>query len=187
MEQIEIKGFISTDYHVNEAYEALRNNLLFLEKDIKIVGITSFNKDDKKSVVSLNLAIALAKAGRKVVLIDSYFLYNITPMEENLCKTDFENLDIIISNKAIQKPTVRIDIEKSSELMEKLSQSYDYILLELPLIDDVLNVMETVKFCEGIVVMIEANTVSYQACRKYKEKLELTGIPIIGAILLGGS
>ncbi|MDO9558560.1 MAG: AAA family ATPase [Syntrophales bacterium] len=58
-----------------ENYRALRTNFNFLsvEKDIKSVTFTSTYPEEGKTSVTCNLAITMAQAGRKVLLIDGDF------------------------------------------------------------------------------------------------------------------
>ncbi len=58
-----------------ESYRALRTNINFvkLEKDIKTIVFTSSSPQEGKTTVSSNLAIAMAQAGNKVLLVDGDF------------------------------------------------------------------------------------------------------------------
>ncbi len=58
-----------------ESYRALRTNINFvkLEKDIKTLVFTSSSPQEGKTTVSCNLAIAMAQAGKKVLLVDGDF------------------------------------------------------------------------------------------------------------------
>lgn len=58
-----------------ESYRALRTNINFvkLEKDAKTIVFTSSSPQEGKTTVSINLAITMAQAGNKVLLIDGDF------------------------------------------------------------------------------------------------------------------
>lgn len=58
-----------------ESYRALRTNINFvkLEKDIKTIVFTSSSPQEGKTTCSCNLAIAMAQAGNKVLLVDGDF------------------------------------------------------------------------------------------------------------------
>ena len=56
-----------------EAYRSIRTNIDFLRRsrNVQVIQITSPYSGDGKSASASNLAISLAKAGRKVLLIDA--------------------------------------------------------------------------------------------------------------------
>ena len=58
-----------------ESYRALRTNINFvkLEKEIKTIVFTSSSPQEGKTTCSCNLAIAMAQAGNKVLLVDGDF------------------------------------------------------------------------------------------------------------------
>ena len=58
-----------------ESYRALRTNINFvkLENDIKTILVTSSSPQEGKTTASINLAITMAQAGNKVLLVDGDF------------------------------------------------------------------------------------------------------------------
>jgi capsular exopolysaccharide synthesis family protein len=58
-----------------ESYRALRTNINFvkLQKEFKTIVFTSSSPQEGKTTISINLAIAMAQAGQKVLLIDGDF------------------------------------------------------------------------------------------------------------------
>ena len=59
------------DYSANESYKSLRTNLLFCGEDKKVIAVTSCTPNEGKSSVTMNLAVSMAEAGKKVILIDA--------------------------------------------------------------------------------------------------------------------
>src|SRR5206468_6638960 len=57
----------------SEAYRSIRTNIEFLRRsrNVQVIQITSPYSGDGKSASASNLAISLAKAGRRVLLIDA--------------------------------------------------------------------------------------------------------------------
>ena len=70
MVNVEIKTQ-KLDYSGAEAYKSLRTNLQFCGEDKKVIAITSCTPNEGKSSVTMNLAVSLADAGKKVLLIDA--------------------------------------------------------------------------------------------------------------------
>ena len=70
MENVEIK-VQEMDYSGTEAYKSLRTNLQFCGEDKKVIAVTSCTPNEGKSSVTMNLAVSMAEAGKKVILIDA--------------------------------------------------------------------------------------------------------------------
>ena len=70
MQKVEVTSKYSDNYQVNEAFKALRTNILFCGSDIKVIVVTSCQPSEGKSSVSAETAIAMAQMGKKVLLID---------------------------------------------------------------------------------------------------------------------
>ena len=58
---------------VQEAYKALRTNLMFSlpGNESKVIGVTSALQHDGKSINAVNMAISFAQLGKKVVLVEA--------------------------------------------------------------------------------------------------------------------
>ena len=59
------------EYYTEEAFKSLRTNLQFCGEDKKVIVVTSCTENEGKTQIALNLAISLAEANKKVVLIDA--------------------------------------------------------------------------------------------------------------------
>src|SRR5262249_15357296 len=109
-----------------EAYKALRTNLEFLRRNqrLEVIMVTSPTASDGKSTTSSNLAISLAHAGRRVLLVDadlrkpsldsiyglrrdrglSHVLRDLMPMSRVVQRTSVENLDFIATGPEVPNP-----------------------------------------------------------------------------------
>ena len=109
-----------------EYYNALRTNIQFLGKDIKVIALTSTSENEGKSTVSVNIAISLAELGYKTILVDAdtrksvmagrfkftnkitgltSYLSGVSAIEDVIYETDVENLNIIPAGKVPPSPT----------------------------------------------------------------------------------
>ena len=72
MEQVEPKlnkKLISPE--TEEYYNAIRTNILFSGKDLKVIAVTSTKDNEGKSTVAMNIAASLAALGKRTLLIDA--------------------------------------------------------------------------------------------------------------------
>ena len=126
---------------------------------LKTILVTSTLPGEGKSWVTSNLAVTFAQAGKKVVLIDAdmrkgrqYTIFGVSPIPglsnylsgmdsdyndvgtENLSnfvqKTDIENLSIISAGNVPPNPSELLIMTKMEELLDKLKESYDIIIID---------------------------------------------------------
>ena len=71
MQNIMIRAMEKLDFRAKEAYKSLRTNLEFSGADVKVVALTSCTEDEGKTSTSFQLAVSLAEAGKKTILVDA--------------------------------------------------------------------------------------------------------------------
>jgi capsular exopolysaccharide synthesis family protein len=208
MENIESSRLIHINKNAEEVYEILRNEIQFYGRGMKIIGVTSCCKEKGKSIVSLNLAVSIAETGKKVIYIDtdickqtsnetaavdetvkglSDYLISGASKDEIIYHTDIDHLDLIFSGSYQTKAPVISGIEKIEELIKEEEENYDYIIVETPPNDVAMDGAEIAKVCDGMVLVLKANAVSYKLGRETRNKLEMIRCKILGAVLLQGA
>lgn len=203
MVNIEIKE-IEQEYNVLEAYKTLRTNLQFCGIDKKVIAITSCIAGEGKSTVALNLSIALAETGKKVILVDadlrksemlrrtsvktdikglSFYLSNQSCLDDVICSTNIDNLHIIYSGPVPPNPSELLGSIYFKNMITTLSQSYDYVLIDTPPLGSVIDSVVVAEVSDGSILVMESETISYRFAREIKMQLEKSNCPILGVIL----
>lgn len=204
MKTVEINKLVRLDFQGREAYKTLRSNIQFCGSDIKIIGLTSCIPNEGKSSVSLNLAISMAEAGKKTVFVDAdlrksvlvgryrinqslrglaHYLSGINSKDDIIYQSNIDNLYMIFSGPVPPNPSELLGGEKFTDLIKKLSEEYDYVIIDTPPLGSVIDSAVIAKVCNGMILVIEANNISYKFAQKVKQQLEMTGCPILGAVL----
>ncbi|MGP1608587.1 MAG: polysaccharide biosynthesis tyrosine autokinase [Clostridium sp.] len=187
-----------------EHYNRIRTNIQFSGSDMKTILITSSKESEGKSSVSLNLAVAFAKIGANVLLIDAdirnsvlvgrvkakqringltSYLSGVSTIEETIYGTDVENLDIIPSGKYSPNPTNLLQNSKIDKMLEIFKEVYDYIIIDTAPIGLVVDAAILAKKCDGAILVTEAGRIQKKELKKAKQDIELTGIKFLGIIL----
>lgn len=194
-------------YKTTEAYKALRTNIMFSGSDVKVVVITSCSPDDGKSYVSRNLAVSLAQAGKKVLMIDadlrksamsgnieaddevlglSHFLTGQAELSDVVMQNkDCENLCAIFAGTFPPDPSELLGGEEFRGLIEKAREDFDYVIIDTPPLGAVIDSAVVSSLADGIALVIRARRTSYRLAQGVKEQLEKTGCRILGVILNG--
>ena len=140
---------------MEEVFRAIRTNLLFmLEKDQKVILVTSSIPKEGKSFIAANLAVSLAFLGKKTLIVGmdirkpglnrtfgfssrSHGITNylIKPEEVNIFDMIIDsdispNLYILPGGSVPPNPTELVSRPIFDETMEMLKKHYDYIILD---------------------------------------------------------
>lgn len=140
---------------LSEAFRILRTNLGFMlsqAQDHKIITLTSFNIGAGKTFVSVNLAASLVQTKKKVLILDldlrkgkmsemahskhvkgvAHYLSNPSIVVDDLILRDAfgEGLDLIPIGVIAPNPTELLLSRRLDELMDRLRELYDYIIVD---------------------------------------------------------
>ncbi len=199
LEKINRLGFRS-----NEAYKLLRTNIQFCGNDIKTVCFTSCLPNEGKSSVSFYTAVSFAESGKRTLFIDAdlrrsvtvgrykpdkavlgltHYLSGQNELKEVLYRTNLSNLDIIFTGPVSPNPAELLGSEYFNELIRLLREEYDYIIIDTPPLASVVDGAIVSEYCDGLVLVIEANVVSYKLAQKVMKQLEMGKCRILGAVL----
>lgn len=193
------------EYQIEEAFKALRTNILFCGEEKKVIAISSCTPNEGKSKVSLQLSMALAEAGKKTVLIDadmrksvlvgetrpseqklqglSHYLSGQTPLQDVVYMTDFPNLFIVYAGPFPPNPSELLSSKQFRGMLQALRKVYDYIIVDTPPLGNVIDGAVIAKNCDGVVLVIESGAVSYRFAQNVKAQLERSDSPILGVVL----
>ena len=204
MLQVNFQNLPKLSFRVNEAYKSLRTNIQFCGSGVKMICITSCLPNEGKSNVSFNLATSLAECGKKVIFIDAdlrrsviigrykpdqavvgltHYLSGQNKIDEILYETNIDNLDIIFTGPVPPNPSELLASDNFSDLIKIFRKVYDYIIIDTPPIGSVIDSAIVAQKCDGVVLVIESNTVSYKFAQRAIRQLEKSQSKILGAVL----
>lgn len=136
---------------ISEVFRLLRTNIQYINKDEKSTAImlTSTTPANGKTFVTANLAITLAQANKRVILVDSDIrkprLHKVFELENTvglsdylrnssdglyIRKTNIENLSIVTAGTMVNNPSELIGQEKFKKTIEALKEKYDYVIID---------------------------------------------------------
>ncbi len=195
----------SANFRAAEAYKTLRSNIQFCGADNKVILLTSSIPNEGKTTVSIMLAAAFAEMGKKVLLIDadlrksvlmkklqinvkrlrglSHYLSGQQELSDVIYVTNVPNLHLVLTGPVPPNPAELLGSELMGRTLEALRRVYDYILIDTPPLGSVIDSAVLAQYCDGAVLVIDADTVSYRLAQKVKDQLEKSGCRILGAVL----
>ncbi|MEN8148046.1 MAG: polysaccharide biosynthesis tyrosine autokinase [Campylobacterota bacterium] len=169
----------TTRSQFEEAMRVLRTNLQFVggAKKSKIVALTSSISGEGKTTIAVALSKIVAATGKKVIVLDldmrrsrmheefsisnkvgvSSILSGHDTLDDVIQAEVEENLDVITAGPKPPNPSELLVTSGFDELIEKLSESYDYIILDTPPIGLVTDAMILLKMADVGLIVTRAN------------------------------
>ncbi len=204
VKKIDLTAFKDAKSPVTEAYRTIRTNLRFsgVDKEIKVVEITSAVPNEGKSTVLASLAIVMAQAGNRVLLVDCDFrnptqhkLFALPNKGVSNCiargedyheiiqHIDQENLDILTSGPVAPNPSEILMSNRMQAFLEAAREEYDYVLLDTPPVMPVTDAAALSSKTDGVMLVIASGEDKPELVKSAKTRLEQAGANVLGCIL----
>ena len=194
-------------FKVAESYKTIRTNMMFsiIKSGCKTIVISSSQPNEGKSTGTVNIAISLAQANFKVLLIDTdlrkpkvhrfldisntpgltNYLGGMNKITDVLHTTQYANLNVICAGVLVPNPSEILASEHMSDLLKSLEAQYDYILLDSTPLNVVSDALPLIKNSDGVILMVRDGLSTYTELTKTVRKLEMIDAKILGLVLNG--
>jgi polysaccharide biosynthesis transport protein len=193
-----------------EAYRALRTNITFsrIDRAPQVLVVTSALPGDGKSTTSSNLAITLAQQGARTLLIDAdlrkgilhrvfgldrhepgltHVLLGRADLKEAVQRIDVGNedihLDMLCSGLFPPNPAELLGSERTSELLGRLRESYDAIVIDAPPLAAVTDAALLGAFADATILVTRFGVTDKGALQFAANQLHRVRAPIGGVVL----
>lgn len=194
----------NSPFAMKEAYNAIRTKLMFTGKGEKcpVFAVTSSMMHDGKTTNSVNLAISIANAEKKVLLIDAdlrkptvhrYFsLENKDGLSEILAgltneirirNTDTENLKVLTSGQIPPNPAELLGSEQMDTLLEYVRNYFDYVIIDTPPTNVVTDATILAEKITGYVFVVQGGKNHFNDVSYALETLKQVNGRVVGMIL----
>ncbi|MEB3369998.1 polysaccharide biosynthesis tyrosine autokinase [Saccharopolyspora mangrovi] len=188
-----------------EAFAQLRTNLEFLGVDSRprIVAVTSAAAGEGKSITSCNLAIALARAGRRVLLIEAdlrrpacsrylgvdgtvgltnLLAGNVEP-EEAIQRWGEEGLMFLSSGWSVPNPSELLASRKCQDFLREMREQYDTVVLDLPSLLPTADAAVLAGRADGVILLARHRHTRAKQIRRAVDALTKVNAHLLGCAL----
>lgn len=200
------KILLQPDSREAEAYRTIRTAVLFgaAPEGAKTLLITSPAAGDGKSTLVSNLAIALANAGQKTLILDADFrkpmqhaIFGLDPHERCLSDvfagvmtlaaavqpTGIEGLHVLTGGYRIPNPAEVLNSRQFSQLLTCLTEVYERIVIDAPPVTAVTDAQILGALCDATVLVLRADKSSRSVALHAIDALQSVGTRLLGVVV----
>ncbi|RNC86074.1 MAG: polysaccharide biosynthesis tyrosine autokinase [Balneola sp.] len=190
---------------ISEAYRRLRINVVYANPDKvhRVIMVTSATKGEGKSTLAANLAVTFSEAEKSVLLIDldlrrptqhkifgenrepglTDSLFETIKISDITRETIAPNVDLITVGKKTPEPATVLDSKRLKQLIDKLSERYDHIILDTAPYGIISDSASLLRLVDGIVVVSRFNVTTKRELKYTLEGLNHLNADVLGVVL----
>ena len=188
-----------------EAYRTLRTNIQFssLDKPLHTLLATSTAPDEGKSTTVANLAVTMAQAEQRVILVDCdlrrptlHTLFEL-PNDEGLTSmilanddhtlplqsTGVQGLRVLTSGPLPPRPADILGSRRMEAIIERLRAEADVVLFDTPPVIAVTDAAVLATRVDGVLLVLKSGHTTRDRARQAKQVLERVKANIVGVVL----
>jgi len=191
---------------IAEAYRSLRANLKFVlvsDPRIKVLAFTSCSQGEGKSVTNIDIALAFALGGKRVLLVDAdmrrptvarYLGLAVTPglseilsgganWRECVQESHVPQMSVIAAGKQPRSPGDLLAGESCERLIDELRDAYDLVVFDVPPALAVADTESFVARLDGVVLLARSRRLTRTVLARAAGRLRGAGANLIGCVL----
>ena len=187
-----------------EAYRSIRTTLLShaAQTGDAVFQVSSPEPSDGKTTFVSNLALALAQAGKNVLLIDadlrrprvhSLFgvgreigLVEVADGEIDFANavkpTAVKNLSLLTAGASVPNPAELLASPQLGALISAARQDYEFVLVDAPPVLAVSDACVVAQHTDGLLLVLQVGKNGRAAVKRSIERLETNNVRVVGAI-----
>jgi succinoglycan biosynthesis transport protein ExoP len=195
----------SPQSHRAESFRRLRTNLQFLDiaDRPQTIVVTSSLPGEGKSTTTVNLAISLADAGSRVILVDADLrrpsvaeymslegevglttvLIGRASVEDVVQPWGNGNLHVLASGQIPPNPSELLGSRSMANLLDQLASEYDVVLIDTPPLLPVTDAAILAKLTGGALVVVGSEKLHRAQLAEAMGSLETVGARVLGVVL----
>lgn len=195
------------DSPIVEEYRLLRTHIEAAsnQQAIRTLVVLSSSQGEGKSQTIANLAVVLARAGQRVILVDAnlrqprlHLLFDrpntqglttalgiehVAESMQHVQATEVDNLSLLASGPLPPNPAELLGSPDMLRLLEHLGEHADIVLCDTPALLEVSDATILARRCDAALLVVQANATRSITVRAALQRLDQFGIHAIGVVL----
>jgi succinoglycan biosynthesis transport protein ExoP len=189
-----------------EAYRTIRTAVFFgaPKGEAKTILVTSPAPSDGKTTLVSNLAIAMAQAGQKTLILDADFrkpmqhnifginheriglssvLAGVTKLREAIQSTEINGLELLSRGPEVPNPSEILNSNSFAKVLELLSSKYDRIIVDSPPVIPVTDAQIIAAICDITLLVLRAEKSTRKMSQQARDGLLSVGAHVLGVVV----
>ncbi len=189
---------------VTESFQKVIINLEYsnVDKNIKVIQFTSTLPSEGKSTFISNLAYLMGQKGEKIIVLDldlrkpkmnrvfsvanrngltDYLSGKIT-LEQAINHSEDIGIDFITAGEKTSAVINVLETQKLKELIAKLKETYDYVLLDTPPVITVSDSLYISKLADGVIFIVAQGKAKKTLVKEAIKSLKNHNVNILGLV-----
>jgi capsular exopolysaccharide synthesis family protein len=190
-----------------ESYKTTRTNLEFLRRSRQahVLLVASSLPGDGKTTTASNMAITLANAGRRTLLIDGdlrkpslHRLFDVAregglsdallsreSIDRLVQPTFVNNLDLLTTGQDVSNPAELLASARLGEVLNELRALYDMVLIDSSPLLLVTDPSIIAAVADGIILVVKISSTRRHDLDVTNDMLKTLGVPVFGMVING--
>lgn len=185
---------------------------LAVQRPLRTILVTSASPEQGKTTVTANLAVTIARAGASVVVLDgdlrrprlettfgfeeggpglTTVLVGASDLDDVMrevelpedASRDGGRIAFVPSGPLPPNPSELLTSAQMTGLLDRLSASFDYVLVDSPPVLLVADALELAQSVDGVVLVVRRGSASTDEARELRATVGRLGIHLVGAVL----
>lgn len=210
----ELLAFRDPKSPISEVFRTLRTNIQFMNTDKKLrtLLMTSTFPGEGKSLVTSNLAVTFAQAGKRVILVDAdmrkgrqYNIFGVSPkpglsnylsnmnddevedeevdIADFLQETEVENLHLLVAGNVPPNPSELLVSSRMRKLLRELTSMCDIVIIDGTPCDLVTDSIILSRFVDSTVIITAQKETKKDALSRIVKNIQNVGGKIAGVVV----
>jgi chain length determinant protein EpsF len=188
-----------------DALRGLRSRLLMrgIDHNRNSLAIVSANADEGNAYLAANLAMMLAKGGKRTLLIDANLRephqHHIFNIKANAGLADIlagnvdlvtstqvgalDNLHLITAGAVTENSHKLLGLSKFDQILKQAEAQFEFVLIDVAPTLHTADAQDVIKHCGAVLLVSRLNQTRQADLKELRDQIAVTGIQVIGSVV----
>jgi capsular exopolysaccharide synthesis family protein len=188
-----------------ECARFIRTNLMFMSPDhpLRALAVTSPAPQEGKTTTAVSLAVTMARAGTRVLLVDtdmrrprlhrvfglpndigiSSVIVGEATLDQAIAKTEVPSLDVLVCGPLPPTPSEILHTERFRTVLRELKERYDLLLFDTPPVGPVADPVVLGAQIDGVLLILKCERTTRDLAKQAMRALRDANVRVLGAVL----